>query len=137
MSVCPAVVAFMDEAQSVLTFRDHHEGTQILTMHPCCWISWLTASMPDQFCHDVMKPQIVRQMKVSPYSNTYHTYQQNGSFNALDTCSFTCFGCFDFEPILSSEAEAKSAANRPDANALLSIMKGKTKYLVLLNKTNT
>eukprot|EP00957_Ditylum_brightwellii_P210063 15364530-Ditylum_brightwellii.AAC.1 len=76
MSMHPAV-PFIDGAPSILTHRDHHEVTEQLMIHPCCWIYQLIASMPDQLCHVVVKSWIVTPMKVSMHLNTYHVYQQN------------------------------------------------------------
>eukprot|EP00957_Ditylum_brightwellii_P162517 12374549-Ditylum_brightwellii.AAC.1 len=64
MSMHPGV-SFIDGAPRVLTYRDHHKGTKQLMIHPCQWIHQLTASVPDQLCHAVMKPRIVKSMKAS------------------------------------------------------------------------
>eukprot|EP00957_Ditylum_brightwellii_P076475 5812174-Ditylum_brightwellii.AAC.1 len=41
-------------------------------------------------------------------------FNQNGTFNCIDTCNAISYGRFGFNFILSSEAEARSLKNHPD-----------------------
>ena len=46
-------------------------------------------------------------------------FNQQGTFNGIDTCNAVTYGRFDFNSKLSSEAEARSIFNQPDINAHL------------------
>ena len=46
-------------------------------------------------------------------------FNQNGTFNGIDTCNAVSYGRFDFNSKLLVEAEVRSIFNRPDINAHL------------------
>ena len=41
-------------------------------------------------------------------------FNQNGTFNGIDTCNAVLFGRFDYNSELLKESEARSLYNRPD-----------------------
>ena len=88
-------------------------------IHPCRWKHNLASKRPDQLCQAVIRPRVVKPVQVSTYCSSFQMFQQNGTFNGLETASHTSFGHFDSTSKLSTEAEARSIANRSDINAHL------------------
>ena len=117
--VLPSISWVDGKGPCVLTCNEHDHGTKLHFIHPCRWKHHLPARRTDQLCQAVVKPRIVRPVRVSKYCSTFQMFQQNGTFNGLDTCSNTTYGNFDSISKLSAEAEARSIANRPDINAHL------------------
>ena len=55
------------EGPCVLTCDAHDHGTKLHMIHPCRWKHNLPARRPDQLCQAVVKPRIVKPVKVSTY----------------------------------------------------------------------
>jgi hypothetical protein len=121
--VRPSISFVPGKGPVVLTCRDHMNGTKKLMIHPPRQPSHiLPSSQPDQLCHAVVKPRIIRPMKSCAYSNSYQMHEQRGTFNGIDTCSVASYGRFDFCSKLLNDSECRSIKNRPDINALLSTL---------------
>ena len=92
-------------------------------IHPCQQpFHNLSTEISDQLCHTVIKTKTIKPLKAAQSSNTFSMYEQRGTFNGIDACSVTTFRKFDFTSKLSCEAEARSIQNRPDINALLTLL---------------
>ena len=116
-------IAFVDgKGPVVLTCSEHNNGTPKRYIHTCRWQHNLSAKKPDQLCQVVMQPRILKPVQASKYSTSFRMLNQQGTFNGIDTCNAVTYGKFDFQSKLSSEAQARSVANRPDINAHLTTL---------------
>jgi hypothetical protein len=118
-SILPSIAFIPNKGPVVLTCADHNNGSKLFMVHPCRWQHNLTSKKPDQLCQAVIQPRVLKAAKAKKYSMSFQMFHQTGSFNGIDTCSATSFGEFNIKSKLLFEAEARSIANRPDINALL------------------
>ena len=103
----------------VPTCNAHDHRTKLHFIHPCRWKHNLPARRTDQLCQAVVKPRIVKYVRVATYCATFQMFQQQGTFNGINTCSNTTYGNFYSTSKLSAEAEVRSIVNRPNINAHL------------------
>eukprot|EP00957_Ditylum_brightwellii_P208097 15355851-Ditylum_brightwellii.AAC.1 len=110
---------YIRDSDVVLICNKHNKGTTKLFIHTCCWQHNLPAKQRDQLCQAVLQPQLLKLVKASTYFTSFRMFNQQGTFNGIDTCNNVTYGRFDFNSKLLSEAEARSSFNYTDINAHL------------------
>ena len=89
-------------------------------IHPCQKPSRiLPTDISDQLRHAVIKNRTTKPVKSSIYSAKSKIHEQRGTFNGINTCSFTTIVKFDFTPKLTNKAESITNKNYPNINAIL------------------
>ena len=78
----------------------------------------LSSKHSDQVCHAVIKTQLLKPKKKGHFSNTYQMYEQQGSFQGVDTCNVTKYRNFNHKLYLLHESELLYIANCPDIISL-------------------
>lgn len=118
--VMPSIAFVKNKGPLILTCRDHNKGSNLFMIHPCRQpLHILPPKDSDQLAHAVIQSRLIKPLKSSAFSNQFQMHEQRGTFNGLDSFGLTNWRKFNLTSKLLAEAEARSLANRPDTNSLL------------------
>ena len=118
--VLPSLFIHKELGAVILTCPKHNNGTHRHYIHPPRTPKHnLSAPYSDQLCQCVIKTRTIQQMRASKYCVIYHTVEQKGSFQGVDTADVTNFGDFNLSSVFLDESESRSIAYRMDINSYL------------------
>ena len=121
--VKPSIVLTSEAGPVIMSCRNHNGGTSSHFIHTARLPGHILPSRhSDQYSHAVIKPRTIAPLKAKKYSNSFQMHEQRGTFNGIDTCSITSTHNFALNSLLLRESEFRAVKNRPDINALLSIL---------------
>ena len=112
-------IYFVDGYSRVLTCKDNDGGCNLIQIHCFIWRTNIPSPVSDQFFHAVVKPRIVKHMKVRYNSTGYQMVEQRSSWKGPDTINVSSFEKTDHGSILIQEYESRSYANHTDMKILI------------------
>ena len=78
-------ISFVDGYPSVLTWKYHDGGCNLIQINCCVWISNTPSPVSDQVCHAVFKPRTVKNMKVGYNYTGYQMVEHWSLWKCPDT----------------------------------------------------